>query len=586
MDPENISHSSLSSVKQTIAALDLQYPSEAFPNARKMKRKFFLHVGPTNSGKTYNALRALAGARNGAYAGPLRLLAHEVWARLNQGSIRPFDADPSTANDYVRQCNLVTGEEIRMVSPDAPLISCTVEMLNLFQHHHVVVIDEIQMIADPSRGGAWTAAVLGVCADEIHLCGEEAAVPLIQALVRETNDELVINRYTRLTPLAVASQSLRNDWKSIKKGDCVVTFSRKQIFHLKAVVEKETGLRCAVVYGRLPSETRSEQAALFNHGDSGYDVLIASDAIGMGLNLKINRIVFVDMRKSNGKSLQYLSLSQLKQIGGRAGRFGAGAGDVGIVTCMHQQNIPTLREAFDMEPPVLAQATIPLQIAIFAGLAEVLPSHFGLLDFINMIGVAGRLGDHYSLPVHDAPSVGMSIIDSIGKTLLLSEKLQFMNCPVSWRNEAEVGIVSDYLSYYASGKEVDLEACLEQTLLLDTLHKIDADRIENSGESDLQTSEMLSVLETLHKVLLSYIWLSYRIPASFHQYEEAAKLKETTERCIEFVLEGIEDIDKKSARLLKKASQLRAETSADKIQYDIARKKVQKKVERLAASQV
>jgi ATP-dependent RNA helicase SUPV3L1/SUV3 len=276
---------SLHVLAQAREALDLRFPAEAFTMARCRRRKVYLHVGPTNSGKTYNALRALVSAKSGIYAGPLRLLAHEVWERLNRGSIRPHDADPATAHLYARQCNLITGEEQRIVSPEAPLSSCTVEMVNLFRHYSVCVIDEIQMIADPQRGNSWTAAVLGVCADEVHLCGEEAAVPLVEALMRETGDELVIKRYERLTPLAVAEKSLEGRWDHIEKGDCIVTFSRTSIFALKRLVEQATGFRCAVAYGRLPPETRSEQAALFNDPDSGYDVMVASDAIGMGLNL-------------------------------------------------------------------------------------------------------------------------------------------------------------------------------------------------------------------------------------------------------------------------------------------------------------
>ena len=283
----NLNPKSLGAIKGARKALDLRFPGEAYPHARNMKRKFYLHVGPTNSGKTYNALRALSEAKSGAYAGPLRLLAHEVWRRFNTGDIRPFDAPLSEAHKYARRCNLLTGEEHRIVDIDAELSSCTVEMLSLFKHHHVVVIDEIQMIADPARGGAWTAAVLGVRADEIHLCGEETAVPLIEKLLAETGDELVINRYQRLTPLTVADTALE-DWKSIEPGDCVVTFSRRGIFQLKTLIEEQTGLRCAVVYGRLPPETRSDQAALFNARNSGYDVLVATDAIGMGLNLCVS----------------------------------------------------------------------------------------------------------------------------------------------------------------------------------------------------------------------------------------------------------------------------------------------------------
>jgi ATP-dependent RNA helicase SUPV3L1/SUV3 len=194
---------------------------------------------------------------------------------------------------YARVCNMITGEEQRIVAEDAPLVSCTVEMVSTQRKVDVAVIDEIQMIADEHRGGGWTNAVLGVCAKEVHLCGEETAVPLIQALLKDTGDELIVKRYERLTPLIVETKSLDGDFSLVRKGDCIVTFRRSSIFTIKRKVEQQTGMRCAVVYGKLPPEIRSEQAALFNDPDSGYDVLIGSDSIGMGLNLYVGQSFWI-----------------------------------------------------------------------------------------------------------------------------------------------------------------------------------------------------------------------------------------------------------------------------------------------------
>jgi ATP-dependent RNA helicase SUPV3L1/SUV3 len=304
-----ISGNTLHQMARLRAAVDFTRIADSFPLARSMRRKLILHVGPTNSGKTHMALRTLAAARVGAYGGPLRLLAHEVFERLNIGQIVPLgseatdhhEADETSNFDvqvpgtsravikhgnllFARPCSLVTGDERRSVE-GATLSSCTVEMLSLDRRYDVVVIDEIQMIADSQRGPAWTAAVLGSAAAELHLCGEERAVPVIEALAKVTGDELIVNRYQRLSPLVVAPKSLERDLTRIRKGDCVVTFSRTNIFNLKKEIEEKTGHRCAVVYGRLPPEIRAEQAALFNDSSSEFDVLVASDAIGMGLNL-------------------------------------------------------------------------------------------------------------------------------------------------------------------------------------------------------------------------------------------------------------------------------------------------------------
>lgn len=259
-------------------------------------RKIILHVGPTNSGKTYRALKRLESAESGIYCGPLRLLAHEIYDKMNEKGIA---------------CNLLTGEERRESGPFAPLTSSTVEMASLGKTLDVAVIDEIQMIGDPDRGWAWTQAVLGLKAKEIHLCGEASAVPLIKKICETLDEEVVVNEYSRLTPFEVTENSLLGDLSKIRKGDCVVAFSRKEIFSLKKKIESLTGLKCAVAYGGLPpgiirvvrtgsgsevhklifffffllAETRALQAKAFNDPESGFDVLVASDAVGMGLNL-------------------------------------------------------------------------------------------------------------------------------------------------------------------------------------------------------------------------------------------------------------------------------------------------------------
>lgn len=229
-----------------------------------------MHVGPTNSGKTYQALKRLEEAKSGAYAGPLRLLAHEVYNRLNSKGI---------------PCALVTGEERRVPQDENwTKRACTVEMLS-GANMEVCVIDEIQMIGDPARGWAWTEAVCGVKAKEIHLCGEERTVPLIKELATMMGDELEIRKYKRLSPLAVAPYSLEGDLSKLQKGDCLVSFSVVNIHALKKQIEQRTGRKVAIIYGSLPPEVRAQQARLFNDPDNDYDFLVASDAVGMGLNL-------------------------------------------------------------------------------------------------------------------------------------------------------------------------------------------------------------------------------------------------------------------------------------------------------------
>jgi ATP-dependent RNA helicase SUPV3L1/SUV3 len=251
--------------------IDLRYPTEWYPRSNQMQREIHLHVGPTNSGKTYHALKRLEESGGGCYAGPLRLLAHEVYSRFNDKGI---------------QCDLVTGDDLRVSDEsNAKFVSCTVEMLDVGRKMEVAVIDEIQMLASRERGWAWTRALLAVQAKEVHLCGETRVISLIQELTATMGDILHIHHYDRLSPLKVMKRSLRGDLKNLRPGDCFVCFSVERIHRMKKELEQETGRRVAVVYGGLPPETRALQAALFNNPENDYDYLVASDAIGMGLNL-------------------------------------------------------------------------------------------------------------------------------------------------------------------------------------------------------------------------------------------------------------------------------------------------------------
>ena len=206
-------------------------------------------------------------------------------------------------------------------------------MCNISSHVEVAVIDEMQMIADAERGYFWTRAVLGLCADEIHVCGDESMIDMIKDLAEINGDDCEVVRYNRLMPLKMEKDimhSLKNVEKYniisclifICRGDCVIAFSRLQLFELKRLIEKTSNHKCCIVYGSLPSETRLQQAELFNKRED-YTVLVASNAIGMGLNLNIQRVIFATTYKPNSlREEEKIPISEVKQIGGRAGRFG------------------------------------------------------------------------------------------------------------------------------------------------------------------------------------------------------------------------------------------------------------------------
>ena len=275
---------------------------DLYPLARKMKRHFFLHLGPTNSGKTYEGVQRLHGAENGLYLGPLRLLAAEQFEALNLDDI---------------PCSLVTGEEQIRV-PLSRVQSSTVEMADLKVHYDVAVIDECQMIADRDRGGAWSAAVLGLCADEIHACASPDAENLLTRIIRDCGDELTVVHHERMTPLEVDKDGFQFP-NSVQPGDALIVFSKARV-HAVAAELRSRGYKVSLIYGALPPDVRRNQADRFMRGVT--DVVVSTDAIAMGMNLPIRRVVFLESEKYDGDVTRMLTDAEIKQIAGRAGRYG------------------------------------------------------------------------------------------------------------------------------------------------------------------------------------------------------------------------------------------------------------------------
>lgn len=541
---------------------DLRVPALAFANARSLTRQIHLHVGPTNSGKTHGALVTLSRARTGMYAGPLRLLAHEVWERMNQGTISP-GIPP-------RACNLRTGEEVRTVDEYAGLVSCTVEMADVTRPYDVAVIDEIQMIADPQRGFAWTHAVLGLPAKELHLCGEASTVPLIQHLAKLCGDDLHVHNYERLTPLHVAPHSLYGDLGKVQRGDCIVAFKRSTIFRLKEQIEARTGLQCALAYGALPPETKSEQAKLFNAGK--LDVMVASDAIGMGLNLRIKRVIFDTLSKWNGTETVPLSLSQIKQIAGRAGRYGTSrdASPHGLVLTRHEDEMDILRAALAAPVRSVTHALIQPSKQKLESLSFLLPRSRPKEAVRNVLqenSMSSLLEEFHAMADLDAGIFAMSdfvsqqaisaLIEHRGCGLLThAEKETWSNTPVNVRDERAMAWVGNAIEKYARGELVEFEACAKDLGTLEVEEAVtqiaaDAEARRKAAKSTqplamwVQQDEAilhvdtLMLLESLHRSLTIYLWLGFRFPLSFCFRHHVAERKRRTEASIEFCLEVI-----------------------------------------------
>jgi ATP-dependent RNA helicase SUPV3L1/SUV3 len=289
-------------------------PKDEFSEARALKRTFFIHEGGTNSGKTYSSILRLMEAESGLYLAPLRLLALEIYDRLNAHNV---------------PCNLKTGEEEIDVK-FARHTSSTVEKADLSYEYEVVVIDEAQMLADSQRGAAWTRAILGVRAKEIHICCALYATDIVKTIIEDCGDEVEVITHIRDTELLVEDANF-NFPSSVKEGDALIVFSRKSVLTIAAALE-DKGINCSLIYGNLPPETRRMQFEKFLKKET--KVLVSTDAIGMGVNLPIKRIIFLEHEKFDGVDIRPLLSSEVKQIAGRAGR--KGIYEVGYVNTIHE----------------------------------------------------------------------------------------------------------------------------------------------------------------------------------------------------------------------------------------------------------
>ncbi len=277
--------------------------TDMFPLARSLHRKFVIHVGPTNSGKTHDAVHRLAETSRGIYLAPLRLMAYEQYENIK---------------NLTGSCTMITGEE-EIREEGSVFTASTIEMLDTTYHYECAVIDEAQMIGDRSRGGSWSAAMYGLYADEIQVCTAPEALDLLIRIVEDCHDEYTVIRHERFTPLIAEETTFDSSLKDAEKGDALIVFSRRNV-HAVAAELQRMNRTVSIIYGALPYDVRHNEARKFAEGET--ELLVATDAVGMGMNLPIQRIVFLEMQKFDGYGKRFLTSSEVLQIAGRAGRKG------------------------------------------------------------------------------------------------------------------------------------------------------------------------------------------------------------------------------------------------------------------------
>ncbi len=307
----------------------------AWSELDRSKQMMMLHIGPPNSGKTHDAINRLAEAGNGWYLAPLRLLAWEIYDRLNARGV---------------PCNLLTGEEYIPVE-GAEITASTIEMFNPNAPGEVVIIDEAQMLADPDRGWAWTRALMSSTAPEMHVIAPQTAQTLIQKMAEAANMPMGTVVHERLAPIRVADRAWQLE--TLPDKTILVAFSRKLVLTLKTRLE-EKGRNVSVVYGGLPPEVRRKQAERFANGET--EICVATDAVGMGLNLPADNVCFWELEKFDGRDIRQLYSSEVKQIGGRAGRYGIS--EAGVVGATTRNDLKVLKRLFYQTSPDLTHARV------------------------------------------------------------------------------------------------------------------------------------------------------------------------------------------------------------------------------------
>ncbi|MDB6174070.1 MAG: helicase [Chthoniobacteraceae bacterium] len=451
---------------------------ETFPAARARGRQLLLVAGPTNSGKTYTAFQKLAAAKKGVYLAPLRLMAAEFWDRMQAAGVH---------------CSLITGEE-RILDPYAEHVSSTIEMLATDAEYDVAIIDEVQMIADKDRGWAWTQAIVGVNAKLVILVGSPDAENVLREIASRLGEPLEVQYTERLTPLEVADAPLDPD-KKAEEGSAFISFSRRDVLAWKQTLGAS---ECAAVYGSLSPEVRREEARRFTAGDA--KLVSATDAIGMGLNLPVKTVVFTTLNKWDGEKEITLGASAIRQIAGRAGRYGMH--EVGTVTALNKRDLALIRAAM-AAPPEALPVTAP--IAPHIKMLEFLAQETGKSDLPSLLDCFAALPGDTDLFCKADVSSMRDLAGEIGNSKLpLDTQFALCACPVDVRNGDHLRVWRQWVAAVAK----ELPSPMPRGMRF-------------SAEGSTSSATELQDAEIRVRLLAAYRWMHHRMPELFPDIEAA-----------------------------------------------------------------
>ena len=262
------------------------------------KNKITAVLGPTNTGKTHLAIETMLSFDTGMIGFPLRLLAREVY-------------DKVIKNTGLDKVALITGEE-KIIPPNAKYFLCTVESMPIDKQLDFVAVDEIQMSADHERGHIFTDRLLNLRGTKLTmLMGSNT----IKNIISNLDDDIEFINRNRLSKLSYTGHKKIS---RIQRKTAIIAFSAEEVYAIAELIRRQKG-GAAIVMGSLSPKTRNAQVELYQSGD--VDFLVATDAIGMGINMDLDQVYFSNLKKFDGRKLRKLNLSEIGQIAGRAGRY-------------------------------------------------------------------------------------------------------------------------------------------------------------------------------------------------------------------------------------------------------------------------
>ena len=263
-----------------------------------IKNKVTAVLGPTNTGKTHLAIETMLSFESGMIGFPLRLLAREVYDKVIQKI--PID-----------KVALITGEE-KIIPNNAKYFLCTVESMPVDKHLDFVGVDEVQMCADHERGHIFTDRLLNIRGNKLTMfMGSNT----MRNIISKLDDDIEFKNRDRLSKLSYGGYKKIS---RINRKTAIIAFSAEEVYAIAELIRRQKG-GAAIVMGSLSPKTRNAQVSLYQSGD--VDFLVATDAIGMGINMDLDHVYFSNLKKFDGKKLRRLNLSEIGQIAGRAGRF-------------------------------------------------------------------------------------------------------------------------------------------------------------------------------------------------------------------------------------------------------------------------